>query len=137
MFNATFRNISAISWQPILVVEEAGVLVENHRVTNWLNIFVDQGQFSDPEFISGTHQREKVQFANKSMFSWLLLFCIHIKKKFNQPIEELQVWIGIIKITKGTDNILSAAFSLADHEFIWTWPLIRFCQMLGGGVGGK
>jgi hypothetical protein len=23
-----------------------------------LNIFVDQGQFSDPDFISGTHQRE-------------------------------------------------------------------------------
>jgi hypothetical protein len=27
-FNATFSNISAISWQPVLVVEEAG---ENHR----------------------------------------------------------------------------------------------------------
>jgi hypothetical protein len=25
MFNATFSNISAISWRPILVVEEAGV----------------------------------------------------------------------------------------------------------------
>jgi len=24
-FNATFSNISAISWQPVLVVEEAGV----------------------------------------------------------------------------------------------------------------
>jgi hypothetical protein len=28
--NATFRNISAISWQPVLVVEEAGVPGENH-----------------------------------------------------------------------------------------------------------
>jgi hypothetical protein len=28
VFNATFSNISAISWQPVLVVEEAG---ENHR----------------------------------------------------------------------------------------------------------
>jgi hypothetical protein len=27
-FNATFNNISAISWRPVLVVEEAG---ENHR----------------------------------------------------------------------------------------------------------
>ena len=27
-FNATFSNITAISWRPILVVEEAG---ENHR----------------------------------------------------------------------------------------------------------
>jgi hypothetical protein len=27
---------------------------------------VDQGQFSDPVYISGTHQRENVQFADKS-----------------------------------------------------------------------
>jgi hypothetical protein len=30
-FKATFNNISAISWQPVLVVEEAGVPGENHR----------------------------------------------------------------------------------------------------------
>jgi len=28
VFNATFSNISVISWRPVLVVEEAG---ENHR----------------------------------------------------------------------------------------------------------
>jgi hypothetical protein len=27
MFNATFSNISAISWRPVLVVEEAGVKI--------------------------------------------------------------------------------------------------------------
>ena len=33
-FNATFSNISAISWRPVLVVEEVG---ENHRpwASNW------------------------------------------------------------------------------------------------------
>jgi hypothetical protein len=31
VFNATFNNISAISWRPVLVVEEAGVPGENHR----------------------------------------------------------------------------------------------------------
>jgi hypothetical protein len=31
VFNATFSNISAISWRPDLVVEEAGVAGENHR----------------------------------------------------------------------------------------------------------
>jgi hypothetical protein len=31
MFNATFSNISAISWRPVLVVEETGVSGENHR----------------------------------------------------------------------------------------------------------
>ena len=30
-FNATFSNISAISWRPVLVVEEAEVPRENHR----------------------------------------------------------------------------------------------------------
>ena len=36
-FNATFSKISAISWQPVLVVEEAGVPGENHRPrgSNW------------------------------------------------------------------------------------------------------
>jgi hypothetical protein len=37
VFNATFSNISAISWRPVLVVEEAGVLGKNHRpwASNW------------------------------------------------------------------------------------------------------
>jgi len=30
-FNAIFSNISAISWRPVLVMEEAGVSGENHR----------------------------------------------------------------------------------------------------------
>jgi hypothetical protein len=36
-FNVTFSNISAISWRPVLVVEEAGVPGENHRpwASNW------------------------------------------------------------------------------------------------------
>jgi hypothetical protein len=35
--NATFNNISAISWRPVLVVEETGVPGENHRpwARNW------------------------------------------------------------------------------------------------------
>jgi hypothetical protein len=35
--NATFSNISSISWRPVLVVEEDGVLGENHRSwsRNW------------------------------------------------------------------------------------------------------
>jgi hypothetical protein len=31
LINATFSNISAIPWQPVLVVKEPGVLGENHR----------------------------------------------------------------------------------------------------------
>ena len=37
LFNATFSNISAISWRPVVVVEEAGVSGANHRpwASNW------------------------------------------------------------------------------------------------------
>ena len=37
VFNSTFSNISAISCQPVLVVEEAEVPGENHRpwASNW------------------------------------------------------------------------------------------------------
>ena len=31
VFNATFNNISVISWQSVLLVEETGVRRENHR----------------------------------------------------------------------------------------------------------
>ena len=31
VFNATFNNISAISWWLVLLVEEIGVSEENHR----------------------------------------------------------------------------------------------------------
>ena len=31
-FNATFNNVSAISWRPVLVLEEAGVPGENHNL---------------------------------------------------------------------------------------------------------
>ena len=37
VFSATFSNISAISWRPVVVVEEAGIPGENHRpwASNW------------------------------------------------------------------------------------------------------
>jgi hypothetical protein len=31
VLNTTFSNISAISWRPVLVVEEAGIPGKNHR----------------------------------------------------------------------------------------------------------
>jgi len=37
VFNATFSNISDISWRQVLMVEEAGVSGKNHRpwTSNW------------------------------------------------------------------------------------------------------
>jgi len=37
VFNTPFSNISAISWRPVLVVEEAGVPRANHRPWTWAN----------------------------------------------------------------------------------------------------
>jgi len=31
VFNATFNKISAISWRSVLLMEETGILRENHR----------------------------------------------------------------------------------------------------------
>jgi len=31
VFNATFNNISNVSWRSVLLVEETGVPVDNHR----------------------------------------------------------------------------------------------------------
>jgi hypothetical protein len=41
IFSATFINISAISWRPVLVVEEAGVPGEKHRpwASNWYKLY--------------------------------------------------------------------------------------------------
>jgi hypothetical protein len=37
VLNATYNNISVISWRPVLVEEEAGVHGENHQpwTSNW------------------------------------------------------------------------------------------------------
>ena len=40
VFNATFNNISIISWRSVLLVEETVVPVENHRpaASHWQNL---------------------------------------------------------------------------------------------------
>jgi hypothetical protein len=40
MFNATFNNISVTSWCTVLLVEETGVLGENHRpaASHWQSL---------------------------------------------------------------------------------------------------
>jgi len=43
MFNATFNNISDISWRSVLLVEEIGVPGENHRpvTSHWQTVSYD------------------------------------------------------------------------------------------------
>ena len=49
VFNATFNNISAISWRPVLVVEEAGVPEEIPRP--WESVFVVVAAFIEGDYI--------------------------------------------------------------------------------------
>ena len=57
---------------------------------------------------------------------WTFVYGYFVKK--SQPA--LHLWCNNLKKGKYTVKILPVPFSLTDHEFIWTWPLIRFCQML-------
>jgi hypothetical protein len=38
VFNATFNYVSAISWRSVLLVEETGVPIENHRLVVRISI---------------------------------------------------------------------------------------------------
>jgi len=40
VFNVTFNNISVISWQSVLLVEENGVSGENHRPDKFYHIML-------------------------------------------------------------------------------------------------
>ena len=69
MFVETFRADIIVFIGDIIMCFTSDWQINLHmRVTNWPNIFVDQGQFSDSDFISGTHQRENVQIADKYFY---------------------------------------------------------------------
>jgi hypothetical protein len=52
LFNATFNNISVISWRSALLVEEAGVPGKNHRPVARLR------QTLSHNVVSSTHRHE-------------------------------------------------------------------------------
>ena len=47
VFNATFNNISAISWRSFLLVEESGVHGENNRQTLSHNVLLSTPRLSE------------------------------------------------------------------------------------------
>lgn len=47
-----------------------------------------------------------------------------------KSIRQLYICDAMINKQKDPAKILAAMFSLVDHVFIWTWPLIVFIQML-------
>jgi hypothetical protein len=74
-------------------------------VMNWPNIFVNQGQFSDPDFICGTHPRQHVQFADKAIYQrnrtrqrktiYIIWSCqiVYLKEKKPKETEEIHWYI--------------------------------------------
>ena len=64
------------------------------------NIFVDQGQFSDPDFIIGTHQRKKFQFADKYIITADMKVDRHHCLYHSVMIFSITVsWLILIKIS--------------------------------------
>ena len=47
VFNATFNNISVISWRSVLLMEETGVPEENHRQTLSHNVVLSTPHLSE------------------------------------------------------------------------------------------
>jgi hypothetical protein len=64
------------------------------RVTNWPNIVVNQGQFSDTDLISATHQRENVQYADKLQVSNACVICMYILHKLANSLVPYSVLIS-------------------------------------------
>ena len=60
VFNATFNNISAISWWSVLLVEETGVPGENHQPA------ASHRQFVSHNVVSSTSRLRGIQTHNLS-----------------------------------------------------------------------
>ena len=93
------------------------------RVTNWPNIFVHQGQFSDPDLISCTHQRVNVPFADE-------LISMDFEEMFLSLLTSMSLlWASVItfSIYSPSTNCLSISKSLR----ISRWQLFNACCCFG------
>ena len=85
------------------------------RVTNWPTTFMNQGQFSDPDFISGTHQRENVQFANIKCLRGKVLFAFWSLK----PV--LFLSCSSVLVIKHTVSQRYSVINHCDRHFYSSW----------------
>ena len=72
VFNTTFNNISVISWQSVLLVEETGVPGENHRpvASNWQTLSHSVALSTPPLSGIRTHNVSGPLFKKKKL-TWL------------------------------------------------------------------
>jgi hypothetical protein len=89
VFNATFNNISVISWWSVLLLEETRVLGENHQpvTSHWQTL---------------THNVSSTPLHEQGYLPWnsyMIKFVIRLVLKSNQ-VDLLQIWIEISSIKK-------------------------------------
>ena len=84
-----------------------------------------------PNLIRG-HYPDELSYMNtrRNCSPSVFKLSFHIFLSKNQPIRDLDVCNMVFQ--KGIIKILLVGSTLAGHRFIWTWHLIRFCQILGG-----
>jgi hypothetical protein len=66
VFNATFNNISVILWRSVLLVEETGVQVENHRSEKT----TDLSQVTDKVYHNVVSSTPRHEPDSKSLHQW-------------------------------------------------------------------
>jgi hypothetical protein len=76
MFNATFNNISVISWRSVLLVEEAGVSGENQTWSASSHNFILSNQINIlPTFVHTPDKNaEKKKVGQRSKFITTIIF---------------------------------------------------------------
>ena len=109
VFNATFNNISVISWRSVLLVEETGGPGENHRpvASHWQTLshnVVSRTPHPDRDSNS-QHQWCQIFFLNKNetkkyilIFNFTdLSFSIYIKT-FSKAVKRVEILKSTVKI---------------------------------------
>jgi hypothetical protein len=100
MFNATFSNISAISWRPVLVVEEARVPGENHRPWEGDLNFIRLGE--NPRlFLQSLVQIGRVILENTFWWCFWLIFALLTNTKCKGHKEDFEeLWHRVSPLMK-------------------------------------
>jgi hypothetical protein len=141
-FNATFNNISIISWRSVLMLEESRVSGENHRpaASHWLSYIILHPQSFTPfpsKICSGTTIWYLIESAGYIVLrnnKCLLFYCKNIKHPRGPRCRDRMV-VGF------TTTYAISAIHHWSYEFeSRSWPVVldatlcdKVCQWLAAG----